>query len=84
MNKIIELEKLIKEDILLEVNENLQELNKNIENKKQLKEEIKYMVDVEKYFKTLLDDIQNNNLQEKEASDILSDLEYMKTQNQED
>lgn len=86
MNYIKELEKLLKEDVLVEVNENIKELNEALEKKKNdknLKEELKYMSDVKKYFDEVIVDIENKTITQEEALDILEGLEDMKAENQE-
>lgn len=86
MNNIESLKKLITDDILIEVNENIEETNKSLNNNTnnmELKTQLNYMQDIKKYFLTLLSEIENNTLEENEAIDILKELEYMKTDNQE-
>ena len=80
MDYIKELETLIKEDILVEVNENIKELESN--NKKNLKDELNYMKQVRTYFEEVLLDIENNTITKEQAIDILEGLEDMKAENQ--
>ena len=56
MSKIIELEKLLKED----------------------KDELKYMEDIKLYFDEVLLDIENKNLKDQDAEEILEVLEEMR------
>lgn len=81
MTKVKELEDLIKNDIMLEIKENLEELNKLIEKKKNVKAvtvELKEMKEVEEDFNSLLEDIKSNNMSEDKAIEILEELEHMK------
>ncbi len=81
MTKVKELEDLIKNDIMLEIKENLEELNKLIEKKKNAKAltlELKEMKEVEEDFNSLLEDIKSNNMSEDKAIEILEELEHMK------
>ncbi len=86
MNNIEKLEKLVKEDILLEVNEEIQGLQEAIKKKKRsndLKEELEYMEKIKQYFDEVILDIENNTLTDEQAVDILEGLEDMKVENQE-
>ena len=81
MNKIQELEKLLKEDVLAELDENIDELLDIVEGKKSTKEdkdELKYMEDIKLYFDEVLLDIENNNLKDEDAIEILEVLEEMR------
>ena len=81
MNKIQELEKLLKEDVLPEVEENIDELLDIVEGKKSTKEdkdELKYMEDIKLYFDEVILDIENNNLKDEDAIEILEVLEEMR------
>lgn len=81
MSKIKELEEILKSDVLLEVNEEIEELNKLISKQKNsngLKEELTYMEDVKKYYDEVLSFIEKNKLTEEEAGKILEDLEDMR------
>ncbi len=80
MDYIKELETLIKEDVLVEVNENIKELESN--NKKNLKDDLNYMKQVRTYFEEVLLDIENNTITKEQAIDILEGLEDMKAENQ--
>lgn len=85
MDYIKELEKLLKTDVLLEVEENIKEIENEISKKKTkaLKEELNYMKQVKLYFDEVLIDIENNTLTQDQACDILEGLEDMKIDNQE-
>ena len=81
MSKIQELEKLLKEDVLTEIEENIDELLDIVEGKKSTKEdkdELKYMEDIKLYFDEVILDIENNNLKEEDAIEILEVLEEMR------
>ncbi len=86
MENIKKLERLVKEDILLEVNEEIQDLQnavrKNKKNK-ELKEELEYMEKIKQYFDEVILDIENNTLTSEQAVDILEGLEDMRIENQE-
>lgn len=85
MSKIKELEILLKEDVLVEVEENIEEalniLDKK-KNNKEAKEELEYMEEIQAYFNDVIIDIDNNKLSEKDAEDILEVLEEMRIENQ--
>jgi predicted RNA-binding protein with EMAP domain len=85
MDYIKNLEKLLKEDVLLEVNENIKEIKESLEKKKDkaLKEELDYMNEVKKYFDEVLLDIEQKTITQEEALDILEGLEDMRADNQE-
>ena len=81
MSKIQELEKLLNEDVLTEIDENIDELLDIVEGKKSTKEdkdELKYMEDIKLYFDEVILDIENNNLKEEDAIEILEVLEEMR------
>lgn len=85
MSKVKELEVLLKEDVLVEVEENIEEalniLDKK-KNNKEAKEELEYMEEIQAYFNDVIIDIDNNKLSEKDAEDILEVLEEMRIENQ--
>ena len=86
MNKIKELEELFKTDVLIQVNEDIKDLEEQLEKKKNnktIKDELKYMKEVKKYFDEVLVDIEKNLLKENDAIDILEGLEDMRADNQE-
>lgn len=86
MSKVIELEKLLKEDIMVELEESIEDLVSQVKKKKNnqaLKDEVKYMRDVQAYFDDVLVDIDANKLTEEDAQEILDALEEMKVENQE-
>ncbi len=85
MNYIKQLKQLIKNDILIEVNETIKEIQSEFTKKKnkKLKEELQYIQQVKQYFNEVLIDIENNTITQEEALDILEGLEDMKIENQE-
>lgn len=85
MDYIKDLENLLKTDILIEVNNDIKELQKELEKKKKkaLNEELEYMLQVKQYFDEVLLDIENNSITQEQALDILEGLEEMKVDNQE-
>ncbi len=86
MTKVEELETLIKTDIMVELDETIKELSiKEQKNKKEkeLKEELKYLKEVQSYFKDLLIDIEKNIITQEDADEILDILEDMRVENQE-
>ncbi|QDF28693.1 hypothetical protein [Halarcobacter anaerophilus] len=85
MDYIKDLENLLKTDILIEVNDDIKELQKELEKKKKkaLNEELEYMLQVKQYFDEVLLDIENNSITQEQALDILEGLEEMKVDNQE-
>ena len=86
MNKIEELEKLLKEDIMCELEESIEELVSQIKkkkNNKDLKDEVKYLREVQKYFDDVLVDIDKKILTNEDAEEIMEALQDMRTDNQE-
>jgi len=85
MSHIKELEKLVKDDVLVEVNENIREIRSELskKNSNDLKEELEYMKQIKQYFDEVLIDIENNTMSEDEAQDIIEGLEDMRSENQE-
>ncbi len=85
MDYIKQLNDLLKNDVLVEVNENIKELEKEFSKKKSkgIKEELNYMKQVKLYFDEVLLDMENKILTQEQALDILEGLEDMKIENQE-
>ena len=81
MSYVKQLEKLLKEDFLQEIEENIEEamniLEKQASNK-EAKEELEYMEEMQAYFNDVVLDIENNTLKQKDAEDILDVLEEMR------
>lgn len=87
MDKIKELETLLREDVLIEVAQDIKELEEQIskkKNSKTLQEELDYMKQVKLYFDEVILDIEHDNLKEQDAIDILEGLEDMRAENQPD
>ena len=84
MDYIKELETLIKDDILIEINENIKDFEEELSKKKSksVQEELEYISQVKKYFEEVLLDIENSTITQDQALDILEGLEDMKTENQ--
>ncbi|CAI8236621.1 MAG: Uncharacterised protein [Arcobacter lacus] len=84
MDYIKELETLIKDDILIEINENIKDFEEQLSKKKSksVQEELEYISQVKKYFEEVLLDIENSTITQDQALDILEGLEDMKTENQ--
>ena len=81
MNRIQTLEKILKEDVMVEIDENIDELMDICDDKKAKKEdkdELKYMEDIKLYFDEVLIDIEANNISEDDAQEILDVLEEMR------
>lgn len=89
MSHIKELESLVKNDVLIEISDNIKEIEQAInETKKkneikELNSELKYMKQVKQYFDEVILDIQNKTITEEQALDILEGLEDMRFENQE-
>lgn len=80
MSNIDTLEKLLKDDVLVELEENINELTELIDKKStsELKEELKYMKDVKAYFEEAILNIENKSMTEEIALDLLEGLENMR------
>ena len=80
MSAIKELEKILKTEVLIQVNEEIKTLEKFISKQKDsedLKTHLEYMLDVKKYYDEVLIHIEKNILSEEDAVKILQDLEDM-------
>lgn len=87
MSKIKELEELLKSDVLVEVKEEIDALNKLLlkeKNNQNLKIELEYMLDVKKFYDEVLLHIEKNILKEEEAINILADLEDMRADDEDE
>ena len=81
MSKIKELEKILKTDVLVEVNNEITAIKKLMtkqKNNSELQDELVYMEDVKKYYDEVIIHIEKNLLKEEEAIQILEDLEDMR------
>ena len=80
MSAIKELEKILKTEVLIQVNEEIKTIEKFISKQKdseELKTHLEYMLDVKKYYDEVLIHIEKNILSEEDAVKILQDLEDM-------
>ena len=80
MNRIEQLEKLLKTEVLIQVNEEIKTIKKLIEkqkNNEDLKIELNYILDVKKYYDEVITHIEKKILKEEDAVKILQDLEDM-------
>ena len=81
MSNIKKLEKILKEELIPELDENLEEIMDIIDSgncSKDDKDELKYLEEMKAYFDEVELDIANNNLTEEDALDILEVLEEMR------
>ncbi len=80
MSKLKKLETLLKEDVLVEVRENIIELQEELakKNNQGIQDDLKYMQDVKAYFDDAILNIDNGSMTEEIASEMLEDLEGMK------
>ena len=82
MSKIIELQELIVEELLPEVEEVLDELFEVVANNKKAtmddKEEYKELQELCSEFKAILVDIDNDDLEEEEAVELLEEIQAMR------
>ena len=81
MSKIKELENILKTDVLVEVNDEINAIKKLIskqKNSSELQDELVYMEDVKKYYDEVLIHIEKKLLSEEDAIKILEDLEDMR------
>jgi|UniRef100_UPI00404878B5 hypothetical protein len=80
MSNIKKLEKILKEELIPELDENLEELMDIVDSgdcSKDDRDELKYLEEMKAYFDEVELDISNNNLTEEDALDILEVLEEM-------
>lgn len=87
MSKIKELEEILKKDVLVEVNEEIEALNKLISKEKKNKDlqiELEYMLDVKKFYDEVLLHIEQNSLTEEQAINLLADLEDMRADDEDE
>ena len=81
MGVIEDLEKILKTEVLIQVNEEIETLKKFVLKQKDsedLKIELDYMLDVKKYYDEVIIHIEKNILKEDDAVKILQDLEDMR------
>lgn len=81
MSNIKKLEKILKEELIPELDENLEEMMDIVDSgdcSKDDKDELKYLEEMKAYFDEVELDISNNNITEEDALDILEVLEDMR------
>ncbi len=80
MSKLKKLETLLKEDVLVELRENIIELQEELakKNNQGIQDDLKYMQDVKAYFDDAILNIDNGSMTEEIATEMLEDLENMK------
>ena len=81
MNVIEQLEKLLKTEVLIQVDEEIATIKKFLAKQKDsedLKIELDYMLDVKKYYDQVISHIEKKILSEEDAVKILQDLEDMR------
>lgn len=80
MSYIKELETILKDDVMIELEDDINELLEKLKKKNtnEIKDELKYMQDVKAYFNAALEEIANGKMTEETALDILEGLEEMK------
>ena len=86
MNKIKELEKILKTDVLIEVQAEIDALEKLIAKKTStdLENELEYMLDIKKFYNEALALIEEGKLTQEEATNILLDLEDMRADDEDE
>ena len=80
MNAINELEKTLKTEVLIQIDQEIELLKKHVskqKNNEDLKIQLDYMLDVKKYYNQVISHIEKNILKEEDAIKILKDLEDM-------
>jgi len=79
MGKIKKLKNLLEKEVLVELNSEIEALEKIILKKKsnELQTELNYLKDVEKFYNEALTMIKQDTLSEEEANNILLDLDDM-------
>lgn len=80
MSHIKKLEKLLKDNVIPEIKENIVELEALIgkkKNEKKILEELKYMQEVKAYFDEAIINIENKSMTEEIAYELLQGLEEM-------
>lgn len=85
MSNIKKLEELLKNHVLVELEETINELAESLKRKtnNETKDELKYMQDVKTYFNEALKAIENETMTDDLALDILDRLDEMELDNEE-
>ena len=81
MNVVEQLEKLLRTEVLIQVDEEIETIKKFLAKQKDsedLKIELDYMLDVKKYYDQVISHIEKKILREEDAVKILQDLEDMR------
>jgi AAA+ ATPase superfamily predicted ATPase len=81
MNVVDQLEKLLRTEVLIQVDEEIATIKKFLAKQKDsedLKVELDYMLDVKKYYDQVISHIEKKILSEEDAVKILQDLEDMR------
>jgi lipoate synthase len=81
MGAIEDLEKILKTEVLIQVNEEIETIEKFLKkqkNSEDLKAELEYMQDVKKYYEQVILHIEKKILSQEDAVKILQDLEDMR------
>lgn len=81
MGAIEDLEKILKTEVLIQVNEEIETIEKFLKkqkNSEDLKAELEYMQDVKKYYDQVILHIEKKILSQEDAVKILQDLEDMR------
>ena len=81
MNVVDQLEKLLRTEVLIQVDEEIETIKKFLAKQKDsedLKIELDYMLDVKKYYDQVMLHIEKKILSEEDAVKILKDLEDMR------
>ncbi|MDD2292508.1 MAG: hypothetical protein PHV52_09585 [Aliarcobacter sp.] len=81
MNVIEQLEKLLRTEVLIQVDEEIATVKKFLAKQKDsedLKIELEYMLDVKKYYDQVISHIEKKILSEEDAVKIIQDLEDMR------
>lgn len=80
MGAIENLEKILKSEVLIQVDAEIAEIQKILKKQKNntdLENELEYMKDVKKYYEEVIVHIEKKILSEEDAANILQDLEDM-------
>ncbi|MFX4233948.1 hypothetical protein ACOL24_08865 [Aliarcobacter butzleri] len=75
-----ELEKLIKDEVLIEIEDYIDNLFEIIASKKDdenIKEELKHMQEMKKDFEDMLEDLGNNEIDDEECKEIIEEIKEM-------
>ncbi|BAK70402.1 hypothetical protein [Aliarcobacter butzleri] len=75
-----ELEKLIKDEVLIEIEDYIDDLFEIIASKKDdenIKEELKHMQEMKKDFEDMLEDLGNNEIDDEECKEIIEEIKEM-------